>query len=62
VQAKTATYTLNWGLIPATARQTMVLSADGMTATVLSEISATEIWDKLDKSTFQAVDASFSLT
>jgi len=59
-QAKTATYTLNRGFIPATARQTMVLSADGTTATVLSVISATEIWKDLDP-TFTQVESSFSL-
>jgi len=60
-QAKTATYTLDWGLIPATARQTMVLGADGTSATVLTGMSATEIWKDLDP-TFAEVESSFALT
>jgi hypothetical protein len=60
-QAKTATYTLDWGLIPATARQTMVLGADGTSATVLTGMSATEIWKDLDP-TFTQVESTFALT
>jgi hypothetical protein len=60
-QAKTATYTLNFGMIPATARQTMVLTSDGLTAIWLSEMSSTDIWSKLDPS-FKQVEESFTLT
>lgn len=58
--AKTATYTLNWGLIPATARQTMVLADDDMTAYTVTEISATDIWEGLSKA-FDDTEASFTL-
>jgi len=58
-EAKTATYTLDWGLIPATARQTMVLR-DGKSGLVLREMAATDIWDGLNP-VFEQVEASFTV-
>ena len=60
-QAKTATYTLNWGLFPATARQTMILNSEGTSATILSEISSTSIWSDLEP-TFTQVEDSFTVS
>lgn len=57
--AKTATYTLDWGLIPAKMIQTMTLDADG-TPFLVTGISAESIWDDVDP-TFQESTASFTL-
>lgn len=56
---KEATYTIDWGLIPATMQQKMTLS--GMTTVMVTVISATDIWDGLQP-TFTASFDSFTLT
>jgi ABC-type phosphate/phosphonate transport system substrate-binding protein len=57
--AKTATYTMTWGLIPATMQQQMTL--DGTTPVMVTVISATDIWDGLQP-TFTSAFESFTLT
>lgn len=58
--AKTADYTLDWGLIPATATQTMTLDDKG-TAYTVTFMSSTDIWKDLQP-TSEAAFSSFTLT
>jgi hypothetical protein len=58
--AKTATYTLDWGLIPATASQTMAIRGKGP-AYIVTVMSATDIWGDVQPVADDAL-ASFTLT
>jgi hypothetical protein len=57
--AKTAQYTLDWGLIPSQMEQTMTLDKDN-TPYMVTTISAASIWPDLE-TTFADVTASFTL-
>lgn len=58
--AKTAEYTLDWGLIPAQMIQTMALAPDG-TPMMVTGISAESIWGDVE-STFADATASFAFS
>ncbi|MCJ7832361.1 MAG: hypothetical protein MUP92_02820, partial [Actinobacteria bacterium] len=57
--AKTADYTLDWGLIPASATQTMTLDSKG-TAYVVTFMSSADTWDDLQPTSDEAF-SSFAL-
>ena len=57
---RTATYTLDWGLIPATATQTMTIRGKGP-AYIVTVMSATDIWGAVQPVAEDAL-ASFALT